>query len=164
MLGTQEAPGRRGGGGGAVFEVNRRIKQRSRHSCVEMLSCSKGWKGTAPGSVQTSSADPTARFPPPSASRPAAVRCDSQTPAGPCHLASRSDSLDTYWESKLCHLPAFPSPPARLCTSTSSLLECWLKWKGSALQAVPVALFLYNPSCEGTREEPFKFGGKQSIV
>lgn len=75
-----------------------------------------------------------------------------------------SDSPDTYWESKVCHLPAFPFslcslPLGRLCTSTSSLLECWLEWKGSALQAIPVALFLYNPLVMGSRRSPLNSEG-----
>lgn len=113
----------------------------------------KGMEGTAAGSVQHQELTP-ALFPATfcHASRRRMLRFPKTGRPVPSGLAS--DSPDTYWESKLCHLPVSPYPLrsvplGRPWASTSSLLECWLKWKGSALQAIPVALFLFNPPRDG---------------
>ncbi|MEQ2164359.1 hypothetical protein GOODEAATRI_005937, partial [Goodea atripinnis] len=47
-----------------------------------------GWKRNSSGERPTSRADPGTVSSLPSASHPTAVCCDSQRPAGPCHLAS----------------------------------------------------------------------------
>lgn len=125
----------------------------------------KGMEGTAPGSVQHQELTP-ALFP--------ATFCHASRrrmlwfpkTGRPVPSGFTSDSLDTYWESKLCHLPVSPFPLRSfplgcLYASTSSLLECWLKWKGSALQVIPVALFLFNPLVMGSSRSPLNSEGNR---
>lgn len=138
-----------GNSAGRLKSKTASIKQSGRRSCAEMLFLFKGMERNRSGERPTSRADPGAASPLPSAMRPAAVCCDSQRPAGPCHLASLriprthigNPNYATSPSLSLSLSPFSPGAPRSLCASTSSLLECWLKWKGSALRVIPVCPF-----------------------
>lgn len=151
------------GGNSAAFEVDCRIKQGS-GTVVSRCSLVQRDGRNRSGECPTSRADPgnvshylLPCIPPPYAVIPKDRQACAIWPhfGFPGHILG----IQTMPPPRLS-LPSALPPLA----STSSLLECWLEWKGSALPVIPVALFLFNPLVMGSSRSPLNSGGKRSIV
>lgn len=150
------------GGGGGCLKSTVALSRDAGTVVVEMLSCSKGWKGTAPGEASKN----IKRWP--RRSFPATFCLHIPQPYAVIPKDRQARAIWPRVRIPRTHIgnpnyaASLPFPPLRFVSAPPlhPCLSVGSSGRAPLSKPSPVALFHHNPSCDGAQEEPFKFRGE----